>query len=268
MRLSIVLSMQPTSFSALAYKGQLEKNIAKIKNLGYDGVELAVRDPNLVNLEKISKIIDEYGLTVPAIGTGQAYREEGLSFTDPDTSIREKSIQRIKDQINFASHFQAIVIIGLIRGKVQRDVDRNQAMKWFELALIKCMDLADKKGVKLVIEPINRYETDLVNTVVECLELINKIGNENIGLLFDTFHANIEEVSIEESIRKASNSLFHFHVADSNRWAPGYGHLDFGKIINVLKKIEYGSFLSAEILPLPDPESCVQNNIRHLRRWL
>ncbi len=92
MKISIVVSTQPASFSALAYKGRVAENIKKIKDLGYDGVELAVRDPGLLNLDELHNILSENDLPVPAIGTGQAFGEEGLSFSSKDAGIREKRL--------------------------------------------------------------------------------------------------------------------------------------------------------------------------------
>ena len=98
MKLSIVVSTQPASFSAVAFKGQLAENIAKVHKLGYDGVELAVRDPKILDRIALKSLLSQYDLPVPAIGTGQAYGEEGLSFTNPDESIRRRAIERIKSQ--------------------------------------------------------------------------------------------------------------------------------------------------------------------------
>lgn len=258
MKLSIVLSTQPASFSALAYKGELETNLAKIANLGYDGVELAVRDPKLLDAGHVSRMVEQNGLEVPAIGTGQAYGEEGLSFTHSDATIREHAIERIKSQVDLAVAYSAIVILGLIRGKVETGVQRDQALDWLVEALRECANYASPKNIKLALEPINRYETDLIITVSEGLKLIEKVGADNFGLLLDTFHMNIEEPSIEQSIRNAGNRIFHFHIADSNRWYPGAGHLDFKRIVEVLDNINYAGYLSAEILPLPNPDTCAQ----------
>ena len=116
MKKSIVVSTSSTKFSALAFKENLKDSIKKVADLGFDGAELAVRNPKDLKVENIIKIIKEHHLEVPAIGTGQAYGEEGLSFSDPDKKIRKMAVKRIKDQIVFASNFDAQVIIGLIRG--------------------------------------------------------------------------------------------------------------------------------------------------------
>lgn len=264
MKLSIVLSTQPAQFEAVTYEGDFERNVEKIVHLGYDGVELAVRDPKLLDVAEVARIIGEHGLEVPAIGTGQAYGEEGLSFTDPNGSVRRRAVERIKSQIELARSFDALMIVGLIRGKVQKGVEREQAMGWLAASLAECAQYA-APGVRLVLEPINRYETDLVNTVAEGLELIEEVGADNLGLLFDTFHANIEEASIEGALRVAGHRLLHVHAADSNRWAPGCGHLDFRMIVDTLRQVGYTGYISAEILPKPDLDASARMAIEHLR---
>jgi len=258
MKKSIVVSIQPTKFSALAFKEDFEESIKKVADLGFDGAELAVRNPKDLKIDDIIKIIKENNLEVPAIGTGQAYGEEGLSFSDPDGTIRKMAVERIKDQIIFASHFNAQVIIGLIRGIINENVDKTEAEEWTIDCLRKCTEFAKKYNIELTLEPVNRYESNFINTLNEGIEFIKRVDASNLGLLADTFHMNIEEVSIYDSIIQAKDYITHVHFADSNRWAPGCGHLDFAKIVLTLKKIGYQGYISAEILPFPDPDSCAR----------
>jgi len=265
MKKSIVISTPEAKFSALAFKEDFTRSIKKVAELGYEGVELAVRDPDKVDEKKINRLVKSYHLEVPAIGTGQAYGEEGLSFSHPHFEIREKAVERIKSHINFAAKFSAQVIIGLIRGKIEKGVSRENAEQWMLDCIGECARKAQRLGVSLTIEPLNRYETNFLNTVTETISFIKKIDIANIGILIDTFHMNIEEVSIYESIKRSKDYLTHVHVADSNRWAPGSGHLDFAQIIRTLEEIGYKGYLSAEILPFPDPDSAARLAIEHLR---
>jgi len=264
MKLSIVLSTQPAQFQAATFKGDLETNLAQIASLGYDGVELAIRDPELIDLESLDGLVRKHRLRVPAIGTGQAWGEEGLSLTDPAFKIRLDAIERIKAHIPVASHFGAVIIIGLLRGIVKPGVEHSQAIDWLIEALRKCSDAARPHGVRLALEPINRYETTLINNATEGLDLIERVGADNFGLLLDTFHMNIEEADIEASIRACSERIFHFHVADSNRWYPGAGHLDFKSILAELFNTGYQGWVSGEFLPLPDAEMAAQKSIIYL----
>ncbi|NOY38272.1 MAG: sugar phosphate isomerase/epimerase [Chlorobi bacterium] len=264
MKLGFVISTQPTSFSALVYEEALEAHIAKIKKLGYDGIELAVRNPELLDIGYLTSALNRNRLTVPAIGTGQIFCEEGLSFTNPDPAIRKEAIMRIKSHINLADKLNAIVIIGLVRGKKETGITNEQSEQWLIEALRECA--SENKSVKLAIEPINRYETDIINTVASGLSFIEKVNMENVGLLLDTFHMNIEEPSIIQSIVLAKEYLFHFHIADSNRWYPGAGHINFTELFSTLKKNDYHGFVSAEILPLPDPDTAALKTIEYWKK--
>jgi sugar phosphate isomerase/epimerase len=266
MKKSIVVSTQQTKFSALAFKEDLEKNIKKVSSLGFDGVELAVRDPQYLDIEKVIQMVNEVNLEVPAIGTGQAWGEEGLSFSNPNKAVRKAAIDRIIEQIKFASLLNAQVIIGLIRGVVKEGVSREDAIGWAIDCMKECAEFGLERNVKLTIEPVNRYEGNFINTLQEGIEFIDRIGTSNIGLLADTFHMNIEEASIYDSIVRAKNYITHVHFADSNRWAPGYGHLDFQKIVETLKEINYQGYVSAEILPLPDQNSAAEMTIKTLNK--
>jgi sugar phosphate isomerase/epimerase len=266
MRLSIVVSTQPASFSALAYQGRLEETIAKVGNLGYDGVELAVRDPGQLLLEPLNRILLTHGLTVPAIGTGQAFGEEGLSWTHEDNGIRRRAVERMLAQVRLADRLKAVVIVGLIRGNSAVRTGLERAQAWFAGALAECA--CSNPNVKLAVEPINRYECDFLNTVESVLRFLDRVKLDNVGLLADTFHMNIEEPSIVAGLVQAKDRLFHVHVADSNRYYPGAGHLDFKEIVGTLDSIGYNGFLSAEILPKPDPDSAAARTIENLSRWV
>jgi len=122
--------------------------------------------------------------------------------------------------------------------------------------LRECTEFAKEYNIRLTLGPVNRYESNFINTLNEGVEFIIRVGASNLGLLADTFHMNIEEVSIYDSLIQAKDYITHVHFADSNRWAPGCGHLDFSKIVQTLKKIGYQGFISAEILPFPDPDNC------------
>jgi sugar phosphate isomerase/epimerase len=264
-KLSLVLSTHAARFQAVAFKGDFEANVAKIAALGYDGVELAIRDPNLVDADELLRAVSAHGLEIPAIGTGQAWGEEGLSFTDPDPAVREAAIQRVRDHVPLAAHLDAVIIIGLLRGIVRPGVDHEQAMDWLVKALQACSAAAAPHGVRLTLEPINRYETTLINNVAQGLTLIECVEAGNFGLLLDTFHMNIEEPSIEESIRACGDRIFHFHVADSNRWYPGAGHLDFRRILEALFAVGYAGYVSGEFMPQPDADTSARKAITYLR---
>ena len=265
MKISFVISTQPTHFEAVSFSPDFEANAARLAELGYDGVELAVRDPVMLDVAGVRRVLDKYHMLVPAIGTGQAWGEEHLSFTDPDPAIRERAINRIQSHIALARELNAIVILGLIRGKIQPNISPDQTHSWLIDALKIVTDAAAKDNVRFVLEPINRYETNLLNNVGDTLKLINELGADNLGVLYDTFHSNIEEPRLEDSLRACGSRVFHVHLADSNRWAPGAGHVDFASIVNTLREMNYAGWVSAEILPKPDIAHAQELTIRTIK---
>ena len=265
MKLGIVLSTHAAAFEAVAFKGDLEANVAKVAGWGYDGVELAIRDPRLVDAGDLARIVGGHGLAVPAIGTGQAWGQEGLSFTSDVEATRRAAIERVKSHVPLAARLGAVVIVGLVRGITPKGQTHGRSLEYLVEAIRECAAAAAGTGVRFALEPLNRYETDLVHTVAEGLELVERIGSDRFGLLLDTFHMNIEESVVEDSIRTCGDRIFHFHVADSNRWHPGAGHLDFASILEALAATGYAGFVSGEFMPLPDADRAAQRGVAHLR---
>ena len=265
LKLAAVATVQSTSFEAVAIREGFEENLRFIADLGYDGVELAVRDPSLVDADAIASLVTDVGLHVPAIGTGQAYLEEGLSFASPDAAVRRGAVDRVRKQVEFAQSFGAKVIIGLIRGTCENRDELADALDRVGECLVECGSYGIERGVRLVLEPLNRYETTLLNGIGQTVEFLGRIRADEIGILADSFHMNIEESSMEESLSRAGGWIAHVHVADSNREAPGHGHIDFRKFVETLMRIGYEGFYSAEILPEPDGKTAISDAIAHMR---
>jgi sugar phosphate isomerase/epimerase len=138
-------------------------------------------------------------------------------------------------------------------------------MEYLVEAIRACAAEAEGTAVRFALEPLNRYETDLIHTVEDGLRLVERVGADNFGLLLDTFHMNIEEPVIEDSIVSAGDRIFHFHVADSNRWYPGAGHLDFRSILETLAATGYSGYVSGEFMARPDADTAAERAITNLR---
>jgi sugar phosphate isomerase/epimerase len=262
-KLALVVSVEETEFGAVALRGSWEEGIRMAGALGYDGVELAVRDPSAVDVGRLQTGLADAGLEVAAVGTGQAYLRDGLSLSSPDAGIRARAIERVGSHLELAVRLRAPVIIGLLRGRIEDGAEETD--RRFMRSLRQVLPVAERSEGRILIEAINRYETNYLVTVDEALALIDRVGSDRLAVLADTFHMNIEEASPLDALRRCGKRLGHIHVADSNRRAPGWGHLDFSDIIAVLKEIGYGGYLSAEIFPEPDPESAARQTISHLR---
>jgi sugar phosphate isomerase/epimerase len=132
--------------------------------------------------------------------------------------------------------------------------------------LAECDSVAEENGSKLAVEALNRYETRSLNTANEVSMLIDHLKLRASGLLLDTFHMNIEESAIDLTLRKYGPRIVHFHIADSNRWPPGYGHLNVAAHLELLKELGYQGWVSAETLPKPSSAASVKDTADYLRR--
>ena len=246
--LGIIVPMQhPTPFSSFDPAAWRDA-FARVAAAGYDGVELAITDPRLLGRSTVAEALEAEGLRLLSITTGQAAGLEGLSLSAADDGVRHRSIERIQAHMAFAEPFGAVVIVGSLRG-ADGDPDR------LEESLRAC---AATNDVSLALEPLNRYESRLLNTVESALETIDRVGQENLGLLFDTFHANIEESDVAGAIEAAGAHLMHVHLADSNRWIPGHGHFEFRDVWPALTQIGYARSMVLEPLPRPNAEALLR----------
>ena len=167
--------------------------------------------------------------------------------------------------IDLAGQFGAMVNVGRVRGHIYDGETREMAEDRFLTCLAECADHAAALGVDLILEPVNRYEINYVNSVPDALQVLGSLGRSNVKVMPDTFHMNIEDASITGSIRQAGDRIGYVHFADSNRWAPGQGHLDFPSILDALAEISYDDWVTVEILPFPDPARAARLAIAHLR---
>jgi sugar phosphate isomerase/epimerase len=268
MKIAGAITTREAKFGPIMYRGNIRENIEKLSKLGYEGVEISLRDPKIIKKEELKEALKKNSMTLTTLGTGQAVASEGLTFINPDKAVRKAAVDRIKEHIDLASEFNSFVIIGLIRGNLPEGSKKFQAIEWAIEACQECADSAQKSGVTILIEMINRYEVNWLNFVSEGISFLKKVKRENVLLHIDTFHMNIEDPSFKESIIDAKNLIGYVHIADSNRWAPGYGHINFPEIISALEEINYQGFLSLEVFPLPDPDTAAKKGIENVRKLL
>jgi len=266
LKIGISLSPTKTQFGPLMFAGDLNEGLETAQSLGYEYIDLSMLDSSSIDQDDLAKLIDKAQLKTYAISTGQSYINDGYSFYASDGENRRKVVERIKGHIDLAVKLGSRVIIGGIRGKIEENNSRFEKIREAgDHSLLKCAEYARSRDVTLLIEPINRYETNVVNTLAEGIELIEKLGGANLKLLPDTFHMNIEEVSISESIRKADNYIDYIHFADSNRLAPGWGHIDFKQVLDTLVSINYQGAIGIEVLPKPTDFEAAEQAMKHIK---
>ena len=212
----------------------------KVKSMGFDILEIACENPNLLEIPSIKDEIEANGLS-PII-CGVFGPDRNLCSIDP--KIRENARDYICWLIDAAATIGSPVICGPMYSAVGKEhLEESEARdrEWI-LAVSEIRDLADYaagKGIKLALEPLNRFETDMINTVSQGLSFIKDVGRENVGFHLDTFHMHLEEKSSPEAIRLAGDRIFHFHACENDRGVPGTGQVHWQEIAPALKSTKY-----------------------------
>ena len=247
-------------------KRAFTETIRLISSRGYDGIELAPYSLRRMHTDRIRKLAVTHGLEIVCVASAFIILQHGLTISHPNRSIRRRAVGKLKESITCACELEAnYVSIGLVRGKQLRGASFERGWKNIVDCVRQCGEYAKNYNVSLLIEPENTYETGFVHTVAEGLRILDEISLDNVGLMIDSYHMNIEESDINRAVRASSSRLLHVHVADSNRLAPGMGHIDFKSFIKSLRHIGYDSFLGVEVKPFPDMPSVIGKSITFLK---
>ena len=239
----------------------------KAKALGYDAIELFAPSAEAVDAAALEKSLKENGLKLAAMGTGAGAVLRKLTLTSPDAEVRRAGREFVNSVIDFAGRFGAPAILGSMQGRWGGGVERATAIGYLRPALEEFGERAKKAGTTFLLEPLNRYEGNVINTIGDAAEVIGTLSTRHVTILADLFHMNIEEQDVCGAIRGGGSLITHVQLADSNRRAPGHGHTDFRAVAASLASIGYKGYLSAEALPWPDPDSAARLAIEGIRKF-
>ena len=221
--------------------------IHKCKQAGYKSVEVSLLGQSPESAKEISKLANDLNISLTCT-TGLS-KNEDISSSNP--VVQKNGVETLKRAIDMTSIMEANLLTGVVHaawgvsnslGKGKEDKFKNSSN-----SIKKISSLLIEKNIKLGIEPLNRYESDFINTVDEGIRLCELIDHPNVGLLLDAYHMNIEEKNMCQSIEKAGDKLFHFQVAENDRGVPGSGSINWSEIIDTLKKINYKGCVSLEM---------------------
>lgn len=251
----------PSAF--VVFRG-FEKHISFAASLGYDGVELALKSVSEINPSQLDRWLRDSGMTVSCISTGQVFADTGLMFTDTDQNKRKTLVSIFKEMVDLAATYGQLVNIGRVRGNLVHNDGGDSQKRFVEMAQDLCA-YAATRNVTLILEPVNRYEINFINSLEQGVELLKQINEPNFKLMPDIFHMNIEDKTISGELQKYIEHVAYIHLADSNRLAPGHGHTDFDSLFKGLKKVKYSGWCSVEILPYPEPLIAARQAVEFLK---
>jgi sugar phosphate isomerase/epimerase len=270
MKLAFTVATSDTHDANMAaFRGEgIEHAFSTLARHGYDAAELMVRNPAELDIPELERLAARYRLAIPAVSTGQLRKEDGLALNSRDAGARAEAVRRTCEVIDFAARFGAQVNIGTLRGQMPPVPERAAALAAVRASLTKILEHAAQRGVALAIEPQCRYVSNWLNTVVETMEFARSFAGAHLWLLFDVYHAMLEESSVAAAMIACRERMSWVQFSDSNRGAPGGGQMHFGEHIRVLEALCYNGYLSVECNPLPDAETAVRRAAAHLKPLL
>lgn len=241
----------------------LGERLAWLESVGIDGIELHLSSLELP-VEELRNVVGQSPVSVSAI-------EGATTLLHADPAEREAAKATIRERLALAGEFGAVGV--LVVPQFGRQAALPDLSPWKsgadlerELLGTQLAELAPSAraaGVKLFLEPLNRYEAYIVNRVEQGAEIAHQVGPD-VATMADFFHMNIEEADIAASIHASADRLVYVHVADSNRLQPGFGHLDFGPGFRALKEIGYDGWLSIECRVNGPSDDAIRTSVTHL----
>jgi len=262
--LSVAIAGDNALASAFVVWRGFESSLYKAAKFGYNGVELALHRAKDIQAGKLDALLRENGLVVSAISTGQVFADGGLCLTSESMDERRQTLDVLLEMVELSGSYGKTLNLGRVRGSICSDKSEGYFLESVE----ELCEEAEKHGVTIILEPVNRYEINFVNNLDEGVALIRKTRMKNLMLMPDVFHMNIEDDSITGSLERNKDYVHYIHLADSNRYAPGRGHLDFDAIFNILRKIDFAGWASVEILPKPSPDEAAEEAVRYLLPYI
>jgi sugar phosphate isomerase/epimerase len=226
----------------------IKVTIARLAKYGYKSIEISGEPEQFGQngSKDTKKLLDDHGLKCWGSVT-LMLGERNLVAANPGQ--RAKSVQYTKDCITMVKELDGyeMTIVPATVGKIVADATPEEEWKWAVESMKEIYEHSEKAGVRLAIEPLNRFETYFINRAEQAMALAEATG-PNCGVCLDAFHINIEEADLYEAIRSTKGRLTDFHVADNNRMPAGHGTYDWKKVISTLKSIGYDGALTAEFV--------------------
>jgi D-psicose/D-tagatose/L-ribulose 3-epimerase len=230
-----------------------ESLLARIKEWGFDGVELFVSTEEPADPAAVRRMLDRAGLERSACSV--LPREANLVSAQSD--VRARGIEYLKRYIERTSELGGRLICGPLYAAlgVMTGRSRTEAeWEWAVDGLGEVARYAQQFDIKLCVEPLNRFETYFLNTLDDAARLVRSIAQPNVGIHFDTFHANIEERHPAEAVRGVAKELAHVHLSENDRGTPGTGHIDWRGVMTALHEVGYDGWLTIESFAQPEPD--------------
>ena len=268
MKLGCTVSTYQSKFGPIVLRdGNLRNDCELLKKYGYESVDIFIKDTTDAEIRELKTLFSDYGLSfacVFAIYLG----ENGVFLSEKDKLRRQRNMDLLMRQMEKAAQLDSVGLgLGFIRGRHEEDETEQDALSRIADCLHPLGEFAEQLGIKILLEPINRYEINTLNRAGDSIDFIRRNDLQGVALLLDVFHMNIEDASIPDVIRNANDLIGSIHVSSSNRYAVGRGHIDYAPILAALRDVNYEKSLVFEGFA-PDVEASLEETARNLRAYM
>jgi sugar phosphate isomerase/epimerase len=260
MKLAYMMTTPEAQPMALCWHGDPAHVIRRIAEIGYDGVELQVRDPAAFDHAAIARLAREAGIAISAVSTGSIGASDKLFLTSSDETTRRAAIDRFAAVLRLGHEYGVDASIGRFRGSTAIAGGRERFFAAFRSALDELLPLAESLGVRIVLEPQTKYVGDTLNTIAETIAFIRSFGTSALSYEADFHHQALEEPSLVASLVEGARSglMSYVQISDSTRRAPGTGSFNWVDLLATLRATGYDGWLAMEFAQGPDPDRAAQ----------
>jgi sugar phosphate isomerase/epimerase len=227
--------------------GELDVRMRALAALGYHGIELSASHPMPYPTDAIRRLAEKHRLPVVSFLSGWSYSNEHLCLASPDSAIRDRAIERLSSYADLAAQLGALLVVGLMQGLRTDEPDTQLAAARIAECLRRVATSAESCGGSVVLEPVNHLQVGFHHTAAEAAALAARIASLAFGYMLDTFHMNIEEIHMRETILTHGHGIRHFHLCETNGGPFGSGHLDVSGVLAALDATGYARFVSVKV---------------------
>ncbi|MGE4484830.1 MAG: sugar phosphate isomerase/epimerase family protein [Oscillospiraceae bacterium] len=261
---SITDSMDVAKASAITMRGKLPYLLERVKTLGFDAAEINVADPTKYNMKELKRHLYDNGLVCCAALTGLSLKGD-RNLVTADKANRQAAVDMLKQYIDFCKELDAITIVGTYRAYIPFSDDPKPYVENYRESVIKLAEYAEEVGVIIVLEAINMYYTNFLNSMREMTRFVKELNMPSVKLHLDSSHMILHDVDVHSRIIACGDDLKYVHFSDSDRYACGTGNINFSEYIRGLYDLDYDGYCTIEVVPYPNQERAPEFSLRYLK---
>lgn len=262
--ISCALEPQPLR-QPVILRGDIRSVTRTAGELGYDGVELFIRNPGQYDVKEMLGAAAAAGVEYCGIATGMEYNLNHLCLISDDAAVRRSAVNRLKEHLDLGAALRCPVVVGIMRGNIP---DFNRYAEYEDRlsdALRELDAYASECGGEIVVEAILRYINNYLNSVPETADYLRRLNLDHVKLHIDTHSMALEDADFVQSVKETADVLRYVHFPDSNRGYPGAGNIDFKPIMGALMDAGYEGYIDLECQPYPSERECGRRGLLYLK---